>query len=98
MILKECKKGKRENKNKAEHLILIDIQNAYPSVDRDKLFEILDNRIMNEIDRALVNNLKALLKENKVKIGEKEIELKLGIAQGSILAPNLFNIYLDEAL
>ena len=25
MILRECKKGKRQNRNKAEHLILIDI-------------------------------------------------------------------------
>ena len=60
MILQECAKGKRQWEEKAKHLILIDLKNAYPSVQRDKLFQIMLKRTKNPTDEALVRNIIAL--------------------------------------
>ena len=39
-----------------------------------------------------------LHENNEIVIGEDTININYGIAQGSVLAPYLFNIYLEEAL
>ena len=53
--------------------LLIDLQKAYDTVDRDKLFAILYKRCKNDTDRALVNLMKEIHSESSVKVGNETI-------------------------
>ena len=60
-------------RNQRKYNLLIDIQKAYDTVDRDKLFNILYNRCKNDTDRALVNLMKEIHSESSVKVGNETI-------------------------
>ena len=53
--------------------LLIDLQRAYDTVDRDKLFAILYNRCKNDTDRALVNLMKEIHSDSSVRVGKETI-------------------------
>jgi hypothetical protein len=61
--------GRKQRK----YILLIDLQKAYDTVDRDKLFTILYNRCKNDTDRALVNLMKEIHSESSVKVGNETI-------------------------
>ena len=78
-------------------LLLFDFRAAFDTVDHSKLLNIL-NRSIGITGNAL-SWFKSFLvgRTYNVKIGEclsSEEELDCGVAQGSVLGPRLFNIYI----
>jgi retron-type reverse transcriptase len=74
-----------------------DIEAAYDTVNRTKLIEILGKRIQ---DRQFLNLIKSRLEYDYIERGPdgKNIRVKpnIGIPQGGIDSPYLFNIYMHE--
>ena len=77
--------------------LFIDLKSAFDTVDHDKLLDILEHDI--GIVGIPLKWFKSFLKgrSHKVKIGEEHselLELLYGVAQGSVLGPQLFKIYI----
>lgn len=71
-----------------------DIENAYPSLNHGILLKLLEKRIS---DKKFIRFLKVRLKYTLFDIDENKLEQSfLGIPQGGIDAPYLWNIYLLE--
>ena len=78
-------------------LVLLDLSAAFDTVDHDKLLEILESEI--GIEGVALSWFRSFLKgrTQKVKIGDEYSELSelfYGVAQGSVLGPILFKIYI----
>jgi hypothetical protein len=78
--------------------LLIDLQKAYDSVDREILWELLEKRCRDESEKAIVKLMMKLHKESTIQVGENEVNAEMGLPQGSVLSPFLFNVYLEEAI
>lgn len=76
----------------------MDLQKAYDSVDRGILFGILMRRCKNQQERSLVELIVKLHKDSTIQVGTHTMNAEMGLPQGSILSPVLFNVYLEEAL
>ena len=77
-------------------LMLLDLSAAFDTVDQVKLLDILQKEI--RIEGAALNWFKSFLMERtqRVKINDSYsyiTKLLYGVAQGSVLGPDLFNIY-----
>lgn len=88
----ECLNNIRLWRNTTVFMLDYDIKNAYNEVNRNRLKNIItenikDSRFWMTIDQML----KAGVVENFVMIQEEK-----GVAQGSVLSPFLFNVYLHE--
>jgi hypothetical protein len=77
---------------------LIDLQKAYDSVDREILWKLLDKRCKDDSERTIVKLLMKLHRESTIQVGEHQINAEMGLPQGSVLSPVLFNVYLEEAI
>ena len=76
----------------------MDLQKAYDSVDRELLFRILRGRAKNEMEGHLQSLIEVLHRTSLVEVGTSTLVAEMGLPQGSVLSPLLFNIYLEEAL
>ena len=77
---------------------MIDLQKAYDSVDREILWKLLDKRCKDDSERTIVKLLMKLHSESTIQVGEHQINAEMGLPQGSVLSPVLFNVYLEEAI
>ena len=74
------------------------MQKAYDSVDREILFRILRRRSKNSNESSLISLIEQLHRDSVIEVGSSSLNAEMGLPQGSILSPVLFNIYLEEAL
>ena len=70
---------------------------TYDNVNRDKLWEMMENKIPN----YLLNTIKCIYRNTKVRIKfndgiSEPIYTNKGVRQGCGLSPTLFNIYINK--
>ena len=85
------------DRNMPSVVVLLDLSAAFDTVDHDKLLEILEKDI--GVTGIALKWFESLLKgrTHRVKIGDSysdAMELQFGVAQGSVLGPRLFKIYI----
>jgi hypothetical protein len=78
--------------------LLVDLQKAYDSVDRQILWSLLRARCKNQQEKSLIELIVKLHNESTIQVGMYNINAEMGLPQGSVLSPVLFNVYLEEAL
>ena len=88
---------KRKEHNLPLFLLFIDYEKAYDNVNRDKLWEIMDNKIPD----YLLNTIKCIYRNTKIRIKFNDgisltIHINKGVRQGCGLSPVLFNIYINK--
>jgi hypothetical protein len=88
---------KRKEQNLPLFLLFIDYEKAYDNVNRDKLWEMMENRIPN----YLLNTIKCIYRNTKVRIKfidgiSEPIHTNKGVRQGCGLSPVLFNIHINK--
>src|SRR5215469_12076503 len=89
--------AKRKEHNLPLFLLFIDYEKAYDNVNRDKLWEMMENKIPN----YLLNTIKCIYINTKVRIKfndgiSEPISTNKGVRQGCGLSPTLFNIYINK--
>src|ERR1700733_196278 len=73
--------------------LFIDFSNAYNSVPHTRLFDKLRNKkILTEQE---VDFLECLYSRYRIKIGKNYLKVNKGVAQGSLISPALFDIYIE---
>jgi len=85
--------------DKDVHLLFVDFKAAYDSVNRERLWKVMDQL---GIPRKIIRMIRACVNGSKCKVkygGEEseEFEVKTGLRQGDALSPALFNIALESA-
>ena len=85
---------KRKENNLQLFFLFIDYEKAYDNVNRDKLWEMMDNKIPN----YLLNTIKCIYRNTKVRMKFNDgifepIPINKEVRQGSGLSPVLFNIH-----
>lgn len=76
-------------------LVTLDVQNAFNMTPWRGVIEEIKKR---EIPTYLVKMICSYLSERTLTIGEKKMDIRRGVPQGSVLGPLLWNIYYDEVL
>ena len=74
-----------QGKKRRSYAALIDLQKAYDTVDREKLWSILMSRCKNESDETVALLIIKMYKESKVIIGKHAFSADLGVVQGGVL-------------
>ena len=82
------------------YLTFLDLEKAYDTVDRKKLLELL---LKIGVDENVVRVIRGLYEDNQVKftlgnISTGWLKNNVGVRQGCVLSPTLFNLYLEELL
>ena len=72
--------------------LFIDFSSAYNTILHSKLFE----RLENVIPRDEIQLLKAIYSRTRIRLGDHSFIPNIGVAQGSIISPFLFNIYTED--
>ena len=83
----------------ASNFYLRDYEKAYDNVNRDKLWEMMDNKIPD----YLLNTIKCIYRNTKIRIKfndgiSEPIHINKGVRQGCGLSPILFNIYINKII
>jgi hypothetical protein len=55
-------------------------------------------RCRNESEKELVGLIEKLHRNSIIEVGTSSLNAEMGLPQGSVLSPVLFNVYLEEAL
>ena len=90
---------KRKEHSLPLFLLFTDYERAWDNVNRDKLWEMMDNKIAN----YLLNTITFIYRNTKVRIKfnngiSEPIYTNKGVGQGCGLSPVLFNVYINEII
>jgi len=90
---------RRKEHNLLLFLLFIDYEKAYDNVNRDKLWEMMDNKI----PKYLLNTIKCIYRNTKVRIKfndniSEPKHINTRVRQGCGLSLVLFNIYINKIL
>jgi len=90
---------KRKEHNLPLFILFIDYEKAYDNVNRDKQWEIMENKFPN----YLLNTIKCIYRNTKVRIKFNDgvyetIHIQKGVRQGCSLSPVLFNTYINKSV
>jgi hypothetical protein len=88
---------KRKEQNLPLFLLFIDYEKAYNNVNRDKLWEMMENKVPN----CLLNTIKCIYRStnDRIKFNDdisEPIDINKGVRQGCGLSPGLFNMYINK--
>jgi hypothetical protein len=72
--------------------LFIDFSNAYNTVLHSKLFE----RLRGILSEEEIELIKAIYSRQKLVIGKESFTPNIGVSQGSIISPFLFDIYIED--
>ena len=72
--------------------LFIDFSSAYNTILHTKLFERLEKTLPKEE----IQLIKAIYSRTKIRLGTHSFTPNIGVAQGSIISPFLFNIYTED--
>jgi len=89
-------KLRTENPNgkKVVYGLFIDFSSAYNTILHSKLFQ----RLEKVLDNQEIEYLRALYSRNKIRLGQHSFNPNIGVAQGSVISPALFDIYTEDLL
>jgi len=85
---------KRITDGKIVYGLFLDFANAYNSVPHVLLFKKLREKAI--FEEKEVNYLQAMYARYRIKIGSNYIRYNKGVAQGSVISPGLFNIFIED--
>ena len=75
--------------------IHLDIQKACDSVPHKKLFVELEKK---QYSKELINTIKWLYAQTAIEVNGQLEHIRIGVIQGGILSPKLFNIFYDTLI
>lgn len=84
--------SEKAQKGRVTYGLFIDFSNAYNTILHTKLYERLHG-VLTEDEIQLI---KALYSRQRIRLGKEEFTPNVGVAQGSIISPALFNIYSED--
>src|SRR5687768_2884893 len=84
----------RTKDNKVVYGLFIDFSNAYNSIPHILLFEKLRKKSI--LSKEEVCFLEQLYARYRIKLGSTRLKTNKGVAQGSIISPALFHIFLED--
>lgn len=91
---------KRDQQNKKLYLAFIDLEKAFDTVPREKVWKGLEERkihkkIIRKIKDIYETNINYIIKDNLRSSGFKT---EKGLRQGGALSPTMFNVYMDRTI
>ena len=86
----------KELRDRKKHVycLFLDFSSAYNTVPHSLLFEKLKSILSTEE----VQLIQAVYSRTKICLGDEELLPNVGVAQGSVISPSLFNVYAESLL
>ena len=84
----------RTNAKKHAFCLFLDFRSAYNTIPHIKLF----NKLYGILDAEEIQLLWALYSRLSINLGDEELKANVGVAQGSMISPALFNIYAEDLI